>query len=126
MASLVLVGTVLASGAATSLTLKVSPDGSSFDIALGGARWLAGAEVRVFDKSSADGTLVPSARTTSQGKDALGEHVATTVEWADATTHHVLMHAVFREYPHDDGLLTFEQVSPASPPRRLAPSLLAP
>jgi len=95
------------------LKVAVNLEDGSFDVTLDGQQWLSGSEHRVGSLSNSGGDLVLVGTDQSEGDDELGKYTATTLKWADkADQTEILMHASFREYVGDSGMIVFEQFFP--------------
>jgi len=116
---LLLCGT--ASISAQKLDLSVDPKDSSISINLDGAHWFAASEVQLDTLSSTAGTLVRTGASQSTGTDAMGAYTSQNTEWAAAHSGQTLMITAVRSYPHDSGMLVFEQKFP----NEIGPSGLA-
>jgi len=103
---------------AQTLDLKVSPSGD-FTILFDGAPWLTGAEVMVDKLSRSNKGLEVSGQPSySSGKDELGNFHAITLSWVQSGHQNAeLLTTTFKQYPHDPGMLTFEQHFPEDIPK---------
>jgi len=98
--------------AAPELSVNVHPDGT-FTVTHDGHAWLTGSEVQVGALSRMKGTLSLSKMSDSQtGKDPLGVYQATTMVWSRNGSTTPMMITSVKNYPHDRGMLVFEQHFP--------------
>jgi hypothetical protein len=100
-------------GSPLPLKLTVNHDDGSYAVSLDGKKWVSGSEHRVGSLSNSGGDLVLVGTDQSEGKDEFGKYSATTLNWAaKADQSEILMHASFREYADDAGMIVFEQLFP--------------